>query len=202
MNLPAAYPYNEKEQWLQWQKGDHAAFSGIFQQYYPFLMVFAQRFVPFTTAQDLLSETFIKLWQQKGSFASEAQLYQWLKITVRNGALNLLRQQKNTDTRQQELLSQLEDRYEEALFQSEIETSLFTRIFAEINALPPQQQKILRLFFLEGKDNATIAQELSISVQAVKNQKVTALKALRNNFGKEDLLLYLLYLGLSLQKFF
>jgi RNA polymerase sigma-70 factor (ECF subfamily) len=165
-------------------------------------MVFAQRFVSFAEAQDLLSETFIKLWQQKGSFASEAQLYQWLKITVRNGALNLLRQQKSTDVRQQQLLAQLEDRYEETLFQSEIETSLFTRIFAEINSLPPQQQKILRLFFLEGKDNAAIAQELSISVQAVKNQKVTALKALRNTFGKEDLLLYLLYLGLSLPKVF
>jgi RNA polymerase sigma-70 factor (ECF subfamily) len=202
VNLPAAYPYNEKEQFLQWQEGNQAAFSGIFHQYYPFLMVFARRFVPFETAQDLLSETFIKLWQQKGSFASEAQLYQWLKITVRNGALNLLRQQKNTDARQQQLLSQLEDRYEEAFFQSEIETSLFTRIFAEINSLPPQQQKILRLFFLEGKDNAAIARELSISVQAVKNQKVTALKALRTTFSKEDLLLYLLYIGLSLPKIF
>lgn len=177
------------------QDGNQVAFTELFHKHFPALMVFAQRFVPESTAEDILSESFIKLWQQKNEFASDAQVHQWLKTTVRNAALNSIRQEKRKTLRHEAFAALLDGDAENDLFTAEAETNLYSKILEQIALLPAQQQRILRLFFLEGKDNAAIAEMLGISVQAVKNQKVTALKTLRKTFSKAQLILFLLGIG-------
>ncbi|RAJ08882.1 RNA polymerase sigma-70 factor (ECF subfamily) [Chitinophaga skermanii] len=170
--------------------GDEQAFSVIYQRFYKGLMVFALRFVESTTAEDIIAETFIKLWQTKNEFQSLGQLHQWLRITLRNACLNHIRQDKNASERQQELLYLSDEAIDYQFSTAHLYANLHTRIIQEIEKMPKQQQTILKLFFVEEMSNADIAQQLNISVQAVKNQKVTALKVLRKTFKDEELWLF------------
>lgn len=165
------------------------AFTTIYNRYYIGLLFFARRFVVLEMAEDIIAECFVKLWQSPNTFESLAQIHQWLRITVRNTALNHLRTQKNLSRKQQELSSMTETEYEDQYFRDKIYAALHHRIISEIEKMPPQQQLILKMFFLEELSNAAIADHLKISVQAVKNQKVTALKALRKVFNKDELII-------------
>lgn len=191
MTEPDNYSYTEYEFLDRLRQGDENLLASLFHKHYPTLMTYAQRMVSFEVAQDLISESFIKCWKNKDQFRSEAALYQWLKITVRNASLNQLRNVWRTQLTEPEKMIQLEQTFEQDLYEAAVESGLFARIVATIEDLPPQQQRIIRLFFIDGKNNATIASELNISVQAVKNQKLTALKILRKNFSPDDLVLCL-----------
>lgn len=189
MSIPQ--PYNENELLLRLAAGDKNAFSFLFYKHHPTLLTYAQRFLSFEAAQDIISESFIKFWQHRQQFTTEAQAYQWLKITVRNAAFNQLRAQGRyvsmASRQAAELPPDLAD--ERNFYEAEIETALFARMINAIESLPARQQQIIRLFFLDEMDNTAIAHKLGISVQAVKNQKVTALKSLRKLFGPDELLL-------------
>lgn len=166
------------------------AFTAIYHRYYGGLHFFACRFVSSETAEDILSESFIRLWQSPATFGSLAQLHQWLRVTVRNACLNQLRSQQQLSRQQAALLEMSDEAAEELYSRDRIYAELHTRIISEIGKMPAQQQNILKMFFLQEMSNSDIAAKLNISVQAVKNQKVTALKALRTVFSREELLMY------------
>lgn len=167
--------------------GSRAAFEEIYNEYYNGLLFFAQRFLPLHQAEDILADTFVKLWQSSSSFGSMPQLHRWLRVTVRNACLNVLIREKRSSEKEGWLLSQTEEMYEHQYFSDKLQADLQAYILLEIERLPPRQQRIIRMFFLEEMDNTSIAAALEISVQAVKNQKVTALKILRSRFKGTDL---------------
>jgi RNA polymerase sigma-70 factor (ECF subfamily) len=171
-------------------EGDAGAFAIIYNRYYTSIMLFTQHFLSPVQSEDIVAEAFIKLWQSAASFERMPQVYQWLRVTVRNASLNLLRRQKNINKKQNDFLHLTEQEYEQRYFIDELSDDLHTRIMAAIENLPPRQQEILKMYFVEEMNNVAIADKLQISIQAVKNQKVTALKALRRIFTREDLALY------------
>lgn len=167
--------------------GSREAFENIYHHTYNGLLFFAQRFVSLQQAEDVLAEVFIKLWQSGGSFTNMPSLHKWLRVSVRNACLNILVQEKRRTEKKHQLLSETEEQYEHLYFRDKLQADLTMRILHEVEKLHPQQQRIVRMFFLEEMDNASIASSLQISVQAVKNQKVTALKTLRQVFKGIDL---------------
>ncbi len=46
-------------------------------------------------ADDLVQETFVKVWKNLGSFREDAQLYTWIYRIATNECLNFLRKKKN-----------------------------------------------------------------------------------------------------------
>ncbi|CAL1516374.1 hypothetical protein MMC2321_00096 [Chitinophaga sp. MM2321] len=181
--------HNENALLTGFANKETTAFTTIYNRYYIGLLSFARRFVVLEIAEDIIAESFVKLWQTPHTFESLAQIHQWLRITVRNTCLNHLRQQKSMTRKQQEMFALNELEYEDQYFRDKVYADLHHRIIAEIGKMPPQQQHILKMFFLEEMNNAAIADHLKISVQAVKNQKVTALKALRRLFSKDELII-------------
>jgi RNA polymerase sigma-70 factor (ECF subfamily) len=66
-------------------------------------------------------------------------------------------------------------------------------VHAAIEALPPQCRKIVRMSFVEGMKNQEIAEQLKLSVQTVKNQKVRAIYLLKMKLLNTNIMV-LLYL--------
>lgn len=193
--MPTGELQNDEQMLLaELAAGSRAAFEEIYHEYYNGLLFFAQRFLPLQQAEDVLAEVFIKLWQFTGSFSSMPALHKWLRVAVRNACLNVLTQEKRHTEKQHQLLHETEARYEHLYFRDKLEADLQALILREVHKLHPQQQRIVQMFFLQGMDNAGIAAALQISVQAVKNQKVTALKTLRKIFRDPDLFLILSFL--------
>ena len=77
------------------QRGDREAFGVLFNQYYTPLCAYAVTILKFTeTAEDVVQETFIKLWEARDSFSVEVSLRAYLFRSVHNNCISYIRNQE------------------------------------------------------------------------------------------------------------
>jgi RNA polymerase sigma-70 factor (ECF subfamily) len=96
---------------------------------------------------------------------------------VRNGCLNDLRNEK-VKSENEKVLS-LYPEWEEPVLHYIIRAETINEIVNRIELLPTQCRQVFKKFFVEGKDYTTIAEEMKLSVNTVRNQKRRGLILLR-----------------------
>ncbi len=73
----------------------HYAFNLLMRKYQRRLYTFIRRMVcDHDEAEDVLQDTFIKVWQKLGDFRGDAQLYSWIYRIAHNQCLDHLRRLK------------------------------------------------------------------------------------------------------------
>ena len=191
MSITFKYPDNELA--LRISKGEIQAFDQLFLDMYPALYVLAFRMIgEEDTAKDILSETFLKLWEDRTSLTNVRNLRSYLYISVRNRTLDFLKMRKRSRLREdqaieQDWLAATEEDFYRHLLGSEQARILYHAV----SALPAECKKVV-LLGLEGYTPSEIAKKLSISLSAVSNQKSRALKLLRKNIPSDILFSILL----------
>jgi RNA polymerase sigma-70 factor (ECF subfamily) len=174
------------------RKGGPDALQTLLKQYYNVLCHFADRLVANkAAAEDIVGESFIKLWNKRSDFESTQNIKAFLYITVRNASLNYLKRLKR-DSLNRKQLAYLTGEKEEFVLNEMIRAELLKEIMNEINNLPEQCGKVLKLAYLSGLRNQEIANMLNISVHTVKNQKARAIQLLKLKLRDRDLLTLLL----------
>jgi RNA polymerase sigma-70 factor (ECF subfamily) len=174
--------FNEKELLQQLSEGDVAALKLIVRSYYPILCKFAQQFLPDSSlAEDIVQETFIKLWQNEGSFDSLLKLKSFLYTVTRNGCLNLQRgREREEDKHQKSVVFQSTTGEEEDAVYDEItRLERLSQINAIVQQMPVRMQRVFLLSFQQGLSINEIAAKMNISVKTVRNQKYKSLVLLR-----------------------
>ncbi len=180
-----------------------AVFEVIFNLYYPRLVCFAEEYVPFEVARNLVQDAFLSFWEKNPHVSNEAQLQSYLYTVVKNNCISRLRHEKvkkqfveDTENKIQKQLyiSALEHMDTSAMAFQEIEL-IIEKTLAD---LPPRCREIFILSRFEGKKNHEVASELNISQKAVEAQITKALKVFR--IALKDFLPLLTYL-LSVEKF-
>ncbi len=87
------------------KQGDSEAYASFFNTFYAPLCYFATQLVrDKPAAEDIVKDTFIKLWQKHTDFESPQNVKAFLYITVRNASLNFLRHLAVRESTQKELL--------------------------------------------------------------------------------------------------
>ena len=170
------------------RKGDPEALQSLIKLYYSPLCLFADRLLANSAAaEDIVGETFVKLWKKKSDFENHQNLKAFIYITVRNACLNYLKQAKR------ESLSKKQHAYltgekEEFVLNEMIRAEVLKEIMHEVNNLPEQCRKVMKLAYLEGMKNQEVARVLNISVHTVKNQKARAIQLLKIRLRDRDLM--------------
>jgi RNA polymerase sigma-70 factor (family 1) len=179
---------------VSFKKGGPDALQTLLKQYYNPLCLFADRLlIDKAAAEDIVGEAFIKLWNKRTNFESLQNIKAFMYITVRNACLNHLKQVKR-DTLSKKQMAYLTGEKEEYVLNEMIRAEVLKEIMNEVNNLPEQCGKVLRLGYLEGLKNQEIADLLNISVHTVKNQKARAIQLLKTRLRNRDLMsLLLLY---------
>jgi len=179
---------------LQLKRGSRTAFEQFYNQQYFSVFYFACRFLPDSqAAEDVTTDSFLKLWQRLNDFESMGAMHAFLQITVKNACLNLLRSRQRESARYLELYNLLEQNDPQAFDQQQLTAQLYQHIYEEIEKLSPQLKKVFMLAYIEGLSNEEIALQLDIHNQSVRNDKARALKQLRLALaGNEAYLLFLL----------
>jgi len=183
---------NDKSSISQILKWDEESFHALYKLYYKALASYALGIIDdFTVSEDLVQETFSKLWLQKGDFPNMSSLKTWLFNSVRNGAIDYLRH-KNIETKHRLSFAKMSlmshnDVGEDDFFTEEI----FRQLFQTIDALPPRQKEVF-LLSMKGKRYKDIAQQLNISVETVKKQKQRAMENLKEKLNGDATVLLLL----------
>src|SRR6266700_1876162 len=160
---------------IAFRAGDQKAMSSLFSMFYKPLALFAGRMLKDRlAAEDVVEESFIKLWHRHEDFETLQNIKAFLYITTRNACLNLLKQM-NRESLTKKQYAYLTGDKEEFVLNEMIRAEVLREILEEIEKLPGQCRKIFKLSYLEGMKNQEIADKLSISIHTVKNQKARAI---------------------------
>lgn len=161
-------------------------FQSLFKEYYIPLCVYAIRFIhEKNTAEEIVQDTFAKLWEQKENLESIDSLQAYLFRMVRNNCLNYLKHLQVVNKYNQyynQLLEQAGDYFaitretgQSILIAKEIEK----HIFNAIEKLPQQCREIFKLSRLDGLKNQEIADKKGVTINTVQKQISIALEKLR-----------------------
>jgi RNA polymerase sigma-70 factor (ECF subfamily) len=169
------------------------AFRYIFESYYRSAVLFAEGILIKKTqeAEDIVQDTFVKLWNRNEAFGALPHIKTFIYTTVKNACLDKLRREQvagkygDHAAHQQQLL--------EAGFMEPLISAETTRLINDaIEALPEQGRNVFKMS-LSGLKNDEIAERLGISVNTVKTHKQRALASLRLSLGDTLLILLLLH---------
>ena len=183
----------------EFKKGDPRALQVIFRQFYAPLCLFAERMLhDRPAAEDIVGDTFVKLWNRHTDFENLQNVKAFLYITTRNASLNLLKQMQRESLSKKQLAYVLGDK-EGFVLNEIIRNEVLLEIYREIENLPEQCQRIFKMSYFEGKKNQEIASILDISVHTVKNQKARAIQLLRVKLPDRNLVAILIWYMLMIR---
>jgi len=154
-------------------------FESVFHQYYASLCFFANKFVrDEEAARDIVQEVFLRFWESKSKFENHYALKSFLYHCVQHAALNYLEKLHVREKANRRLGAKLPE--EEDVFCFQVETDVFEEIFAAIDELPTECQRIFKMSYIEMLDIKTICEQLDVAESTVKTQRQRAKKYLRD----------------------
>lgn len=178
-------------------RGDQQAFRVIFRRHYQALCFFGTSITQDAQeAEDLVQETFSRLWDKRSDFRTTSNIKAFLYISTKNACLNFLRQ-KNRQTEKEKEFSYLQEATAGEFDPLRAEMEIVQALYEEIEQLPTQCRRVFKMSYLEGKKNDEVAGLLGVSYNTVRTQKLRALKLIRASMLKKNLLpAFLLYMSL------
>ena len=169
----------------QLNQRDEHAFHAMFKQFYPSIVTFANKLVQDNNlAQEICSDSFIKLYQSKEIFAGLENVKAYLFTITRNGCYDAIKKIKFHTQVQKRLLQVLETDNRNFVAEQEIQSELVELVYLSIEKLPGRCRRIFKMIF-KGMSAEEIALALNISISTVRNQKARGLKLLKKAILKE-----------------
>jgi RNA polymerase sigma-70 factor (ECF subfamily) len=175
--------------------GDQLAYGRLYSYYYPQLYssisFMAQSH---EDAQEIIHETFLKIWKAKESLLLVRSFEDYAYTLAKNLLFNLLKRKKTGQRVMQAVFDQSIRNTGSSPDQEYLYKQYYQTAVNAINELSEQKRKIFLLRTQENLSLGEIADEMGISVSAVKKHLYAAFEsvkeALRLNTG--DVLLFLL----------
>jgi len=160
-------------------EGDVAAYRELVRRYAAKLSRFAARLLrDATEAEDIVQETFLRLWQRASEYEPKARVTTWLHRITHNLAVDRLRARRTqplpddeempTSARQATLLD---------------EKRRVVALEAALSALPERQASAIVLVHLHGLTGAEAAEVLGVGVEAVESLLSRGRRALRSELS-------------------
>lgn len=177
----------EKEKIARWAKeikaSDETAFSKLFHHLHPRLMKFSWRYTQTkTSSEDIVQESFVKLWQKRTTIDPQQSLLSYLYRIVRNRSLNYLRDQRTHSVAISELPEHVLKSCDYIPTMVPADDEPGARMLLLIDQLPGRQREAIRLSRFEGLDHEEIAYVMDISPRTVNNHIVAAINTLREQW--------------------
>jgi RNA polymerase sigma-70 factor (ECF subfamily) len=171
--------YNNSSNFLDFRSGREEGFNYFFNEYYKSVYFFASRYVSEKPAvEDIVTDSFIKLWDKREIFDTESGLKGYLYKTVYNACLRWLQQKQNRSMHIRSYSNQI-DTIEQACFHNIVKAETINLLYKAIQQLPSQCKKIFTKLYIEGKSVCEIADEMNLTVSTIKNQKARGIKLLK-----------------------
>ena len=164
------------------RQGDEPAFDTLFRKYYEPLCHYACTLTDgdLDEAEDLVQQTFVKLWEQRAAFDVQWSVKAYLYKMVHNRCLNRLRDARTREKYKVYNAELLEQAHEH---QPGAATELSERIQKALSTLPPECRRIFELSRFEELKYREIADQLGISIKTVETQMGKALRLMRTELA-------------------
>ena len=174
---------SEEELVLALGNQEKVAIEALYDMYSASLYGVISRIVIDTpTAEDVLQETFVKIWNSFSSYsADKGRLFTWMVNIARNLAIDKIR---SKDFKNQAKNHELENN---VTFIDEQRNTVYKPELMGIKdlvaSLKPEQKSILDLVYFKGYTHVEAAEELGIPLGTIKTRLRMAIIELRKNFN-------------------
>jgi RNA polymerase sigma-70 factor (ECF subfamily) len=160
--------------------GDPAAFQVLYERHHRPVFAFLLRSLgDRRTAEDLLQETFLRVFARREAYRPTAAFRTWLFTIARNLLIDRFRRVRgHTEVNGTPALETVPSPVTSPLERAEAR-ELAERIEAAVRQLPPSQREILLLSRFAGLDHHEVAQVTGASPEAVRVALHRALRTLR-----------------------
>jgi len=133
-------------------------------------------------AEDILQETFIKLWENRENIKEDLSLKSYLYTIANNMALNYFRHKKIVIKYQVEQQQTEIDHFTDSPDRIYEKKELQSQLMSAIEQLPEKTRIVFMLSRFNKLKYNEIAERLEISIKTVESHIGKALKLLRKNF--------------------
>lgn len=166
----------------------------LFDQHYQNLCYFAYTLVgDKAMSEDFVQDAYLSLNNKFDTLTPHEKVYKaFLYTAVKNSILNFHRKSK-VELKYHEyqpFIDLVELDFDKAIIKSET----LAEINALIQALPDSCQKIFKLSYQEGFSTKEVADQLNLSVNTIKTQKLRGIRYIQSRLNPEHFLLFLFFI--------
>lgn len=176
--------YSEEELVLLLKQQSRDAFTYLYNNYSAVLYGVVRKVVyDEQTAQDVLQEVFVKIWNNIDRFdATKGRIYTWMINIARNAAIDKLRSKgeimKGKIHTGEDVVYNVQEQFNT---EQQTDTIGLKKLVAD---LKPEYQAIVNLAYFKGFTLDEISKTLEIPLGTVKTRMRAAMQLLRQNFVK------------------
>jgi RNA polymerase sigma factor (sigma-70 family) len=169
--------HNEDELLRRLKLHEEQAYSFLYDRYSRALFLVIKQIIPQQeVAEDLLQETFVKVWQNIHTYdGSRGRLYTWMLSIARN--LSIDRTRSKEFNKQSKTSSLQENVYSSTPTEEARVTD--TGLKKVLNSIPEENARLIDLAYFKGYTQEEIAKILAMPVGTVKTRMRSAIASLR-----------------------
>ena len=174
-------------------RGDDDALRSLLSQYHNYLIVVGLRYLnDKQRVEDVIHDLFADLWNSNKEIKITAGVKSFLRGAVVNKCLAIIRKDKKIDLVAEHSFD-LSDKTPspDQLIDSD---NLKKTIDTIVDGLPDKCKQVFRLSRYEGKSHKEIAEEMNISKKTIENHMSKALKTLKTELQRKELLFIIIIL--------
>ena len=170
--------------WQAFQQGNEAAYTTLYREHIKAMYRYGMSLVPASEAFvfDCIHDVFTEIWIKRERLAVPDNIRYYLLKSLKNRILHLLqRKEKITQSLDHQDFEDLwfEPSPEETFALVEDTQNREELVRKLISQLPPRQQEVLRLRYIEDLDYKEIGEILSVNSQSAQNLVFRAVEKLR-----------------------
>jgi len=174
---------SEDELVLALRNHEKIAVEALYDMYSSSLYGVISRIVTDTAlAEDILQETFVKIWHSFSSYSAEkGRLFTWMVNIARNLAIDKIRSKDfKNQNKNQEIENNVTfiDEQRSTVYKPEL-----MGVKDLVEALKPDQKSIIDLVYFKGYTHVEAAEELGIPLGTIKTRLRMGIQQLRKHFN-------------------
>lgn len=164
--------------------GTEQVFKKVFENEYENLCRYALSYLGDEhMAEDVVQNTFIKIWEKKRELLNNDQIKYYLVTAVRNNCISELRKNKTNKITEYTTLAEPEpEPFFSKMLQQEMDSERKEKIVNALDKLPPRCREVFLLIKLHSMSYKQAAETLDISIKTVENQMGKAISIFRNMY--------------------
>ena len=160
--------------------GDEAALAKLYDSYRLILFGLLLRILHSRAeAEDCLQEVFLQVWRQASGFdEARGRPFTWLVTMARSRAIDRLRALSSRDRTVQDAARETVEETSDAVTDA-IRSEQAAVVRKALEALPPEQRRVLELAYFDGLTQSEIAARLSQPLGTIKTRTRSGMTKLR-----------------------